>query len=577
MAKITKMQQRRGLRRDLPVPLAPGEFALATDSRELFIGSEVTDSLSGIHNRTIQIGTFTTGFDFASSHLQSNITEFIVKRDIITGVTGTGAAESGGGFAILSLHSALSPTAAHASGVKLEGGINDQTLTVHKYSPTDSSHALLLPGDPDGTPVVINDYKLVGGGAALKILFTKALVETDKVYIVHLRKKDLDTYLIDAFNASYDVTAGGGNALTDLTLKLTTDQFYFDESTGEGFIGFNNAQITTLVASKTVKTWFDIWISAADTKLNLNISAIGNTYWGDKDGTIADSSIYGGRALAKFGDDASTTVPAYNIDSNITFSSRSHKGAVNLSKFLNHAWLSEGSDPTRQLTHMRSNIRVVTETNVGDVFSNLTVSNPIVRTLGITTAVTGSNKINGTQVFRPVGSTSSTTQSLVKVTRYDLTTITNLEVDYNIVFDGTASSPAYYMARVGNVSIGFLLVNSANLYGHGAILDTWNEVDVLDSTGATTALLATQEFVLGVVVARLVTVKGDPVIENDHVTLSNASFQAKYGTTDNILNSQVFYVDNDTTSPTYQNYFGFLMYKNTRPVDGIIEFIQKRF
>ena len=40
--KITKMQQRRGLRRDLPLPLAPGEFGLATDSRELFIGNDLS-------------------------------------------------------------------------------------------------------------------------------------------------------------------------------------------------------------------------------------------------------------------------------------------------------------------------------------------------------------------------------------------------------------------------------------------------------------------------------------------------------------------------------------------------------
>ena len=65
--KITKMQQRRGLRRDLPLPLAPGEFGLATDSRELFIGNDVTDSLSGIHNRTVQIGFFATGFDFTNT------------------------------------------------------------------------------------------------------------------------------------------------------------------------------------------------------------------------------------------------------------------------------------------------------------------------------------------------------------------------------------------------------------------------------------------------------------------------------------------------------------------------------
>ena len=84
------MQQRRGLRRDLPVPLAPGEFGLATDSRELFIGNDLSDSLSGIQNKTVQVGSFATGFNFTNSQLQNNLSEFIVKRDVLTGLTGTG-------------------------------------------------------------------------------------------------------------------------------------------------------------------------------------------------------------------------------------------------------------------------------------------------------------------------------------------------------------------------------------------------------------------------------------------------------------------------------------------------------
>ena len=319
MAKITKMQQRRGLRRDLPLPLAPGEFGLATDSRELFIGNDVTDSLSGIHNRTVQIGFFATGFDFTNSNLQNNITEFIVKRDIITGVTGIGPTPSTG-FQILALHSGLSTAANHASGVKLEGGINDQSLTVHKYSPSNSSHAKLMPGDPDGTPVTINDYKIISND---EIQFTKALVATDIIYVVHLTKKDLETYLINAFNASYDTPAGSGNALTVLTQKIDLSQLYFDQSTGEGFVGFNDSQIpkadnstnvpnagvATSATNKSVKEWFEEYLIHASNKLNGAISGLGNAYWGNGDGTTANISNDGGRGVAKFGQDAETTVP----------------------------------------------------------------------------------------------------------------------------------------------------------------------------------------------------------------------------------------------------------------------------
>ena len=48
--KITRIQHRRGLRRDLPNPLLPGEFGLATDSQELFIGGDTSDALGGLYN-----------------------------------------------------------------------------------------------------------------------------------------------------------------------------------------------------------------------------------------------------------------------------------------------------------------------------------------------------------------------------------------------------------------------------------------------------------------------------------------------------------------------------------------------
>jgi hypothetical protein len=587
VARITKMQQRRGLRRDLPVPLAPGEFGLATDSRELFIGNDLSDSLSGIQNKTVQVGSFATGFNFTNSHLQNNLSEFIVKRDVLTGLTGTG------GFDILSLHSGLSPSAAHASGVKLEGGINDQTLTVHKYSPVTASHSKLTPGDPDGTPVTINDYKLSGGVGSLQIEFTKALVATDVVYVVHLTKRDLEIYLVSAFNASYDDPAGLGNTLTDAHHIIDISQLYFDQSTGEGFIGFNDAQIPkadlstnvptpgapTGPSNKSIKEWFDEWIVASNNKLNGAISSLGNAYWGNGDGTTVNISNEGGYGVTLFGADAETTVPTYTMDETFAFPGRSHVGAVNLSNFLNYTWLAEGSDPTRQLTHLRSNIRVVTDENVGDVFANLIVTNPLTRTVSDTTAPGSSstNPVNGTQVYRPLGSVYTTTNALVGVMKYNLTTMTNLEVDYTVTFTDNAT---YHVVRNGRFSASFpLLADGSNIYGHATVLDQWNEVDIMSASGAVSAFGATQIFEVAVVVAKRVTTSGDPVIEREYdnavnnVGTSVADYLAKYGE----AHTSAVLIDNDSTSPTYGNYFGFLLYQNERGVDGTIEFIQRRF
>lgn len=46
------MQQRRGLKQDLPKPLRPGEIGFATDSRQIYIGADTVDPVSDIYNKT---------------------------------------------------------------------------------------------------------------------------------------------------------------------------------------------------------------------------------------------------------------------------------------------------------------------------------------------------------------------------------------------------------------------------------------------------------------------------------------------------------------------------------------------
>ena len=40
---VSRIQNRRGKRRDLPQPLDPGEFGLCIDTKQLFIGADVTE------------------------------------------------------------------------------------------------------------------------------------------------------------------------------------------------------------------------------------------------------------------------------------------------------------------------------------------------------------------------------------------------------------------------------------------------------------------------------------------------------------------------------------------------------
>ena len=50
---ISRIQQRRGLKQDLPQPLRPGEIGFATDSRQVYIGADTDDSISKTYNKSV--------------------------------------------------------------------------------------------------------------------------------------------------------------------------------------------------------------------------------------------------------------------------------------------------------------------------------------------------------------------------------------------------------------------------------------------------------------------------------------------------------------------------------------------
>ncbi len=330
ITKITRTQQRRGLHKNLPIPLFPGEFGLATDTRELFIGNDVSDSLGGVYNRTVQINNTVGGYSHVNSILKNNIVEFIVKRTIING--------PGNIFSIQKVHPNIS--------LDIETGINERSLIVYKYSYANSNYKRLVYGDigsgGEYTIDISND----------QITLHNPIVANDRIYVIYLNRKDLEKYLINAFNLNFDLLS---NSINDshLEYKLSTDQLYFDESTGEGFVGFNFKQVNdnynttgsntdpdVLGSNQPIKVWFEEWIKSENNIINAAFNALGSDYHS------GDNSLTGGNGIARFGQDNSTSIPNYFIDNNLGFQGRSHVGAINLSNFLNQSWLREGSEPT---------------------------------------------------------------------------------------------------------------------------------------------------------------------------------------------------------------------------------------
>ena len=85
------MQQRRGNRIDLPQPLRPGEVALASDSKEVFIGLDPEIGVTAQNANSISVNNITNGFTYANSYLNNNFVRLIMpsKRFPVSTFDGT--------------------------------------------------------------------------------------------------------------------------------------------------------------------------------------------------------------------------------------------------------------------------------------------------------------------------------------------------------------------------------------------------------------------------------------------------------------------------------------------------------
>jgi hypothetical protein len=75
---ISRIQNRRGLKQDLPQPLRPGELGFAYDTRQVFIGADPSDAISGGYNTQSIFETTVGAKDFTSSIANNNIIAFTV-------------------------------------------------------------------------------------------------------------------------------------------------------------------------------------------------------------------------------------------------------------------------------------------------------------------------------------------------------------------------------------------------------------------------------------------------------------------------------------------------------------------
>lgn len=141
---ISRIQNRRGLKQDLPQPLRPGELGFAVDSKQLFIGADPDDVISGNYNKISVFESTTNSKSITQSIANNNIIAFTVPHirfpsGMFDGVTRTASWQlssntyNSSGLTVFSANSRVIATAnsiANVSSTTIELDTYDESISV---------------------------------------------------------------------------------------------------------------------------------------------------------------------------------------------------------------------------------------------------------------------------------------------------------------------------------------------------------------------------------------------------------------------------------------------------------------
>ena len=222
----TRIKNRRGLKIDLPQPLADGEIGLATDTREVYIGAGTQDLL----NADVQVTPFLNAQSEVADDL-GNLTSATTNNGILNfNIAGTEVLSPAANVALAfnTTHYGL-PT----GHPKRSGGLTEADLVVTKFINE-------IPTTYDPT-----EYTLSFSGTTTYINFTGSNVpESGSKLLVSKWTKDQITEHARA-RAGWSTSNSVSSYQKWQYGNLATNQVYCDVTTGTGFVQFVTASEKT--------------------------------------------------------------------------------------------------------------------------------------------------------------------------------------------------------------------------------------------------------------------------------------------------------------------------------------------
>ena len=260
---ISRIQQRRGLKQDLPQPLRPGEIGFSTDSQQVYIGADTEDARASVRNRTVNLENTLGASVRTTSLANTQIIKFTVPHNRWPAGSDSfdGVSKSKSWLANANITS--------YSGVLDENGnavtrtvfdplvsasdFINQTNSGRKFNADDVTvliDGVKLSGDRSGTSVLVNaayDYNFISGSNAdsdHQLYFRTAPENSQDVALTYYS----NTHIYHAIS-NVIITAGASVSgfHTDQSIppyrEITSDLIYLNPEVGTGYIGLERKHV----------------------------------------------------------------------------------------------------------------------------------------------------------------------------------------------------------------------------------------------------------------------------------------------------------------------------------------------
>jgi len=286
---ISRMQQRRGNRIDLPQPLRPGEVALASDSKEIFIGLDPDIGVTAQNANAVSVNNITNGFTYANSYLNNNFVRLIMPTKRFSTGTFDGTANNttfraDGTSGQVHGHPVFNASITSGS---IKNVFDNSAFESTDFTGAKNGVALSTNATRTSANLLNNEFFVsspVNQATNTTVTFGFNPSGTDDITLNYYSNADIISALNDSGNVGTTATVGFYDAKNVSSYRQFNNAYIrSDYEVGTSFIGLENKHVEVFaqsgsVASPSTLTLVDVKITrdSTSTTSTVSLSSAGN-------------------------------------------------------------------------------------------------------------------------------------------------------------------------------------------------------------------------------------------------------------------------------------------------------------